>query len=68
MLDSPRSHADTTLRKISETREALLDITQDGDVSTSEIPDLKDVLSVFEEISAIQISLKNWIEKEGGKT
>ena len=52
-----------SLRKISETKELLLDITEDGVISEEERPSLKKVLRTLDEISAVTQSLKAWTQK-----
>ena len=52
-----------SLRKAAQTKELLLDITEDGVISEDEKPSLKRVLETLDEISAIAQSLKAWTEK-----
>lgn len=52
-----------SLRKVMETKELLLDITEDGVISEDEKPSLRRVLETLDEISAIAQSLKAWTEK-----
>lgn len=62
-LDRITIKAMASLRKISETKELLLDITEDGMISEEERPSLNRVLKTLDEISAIAQSLKVWTEK-----
>ena len=52
-----------TLRKAEETKDLLLNITEDGVISEDEKPSLKRVLETLDEISTIAQSLKAWTEK-----
>ena len=63
-LDRITIKAMASLRKISETKELLLDITEDGMISEEERPSLNRVLKTLDEISAIAQSLKVWTEKK----
>lgn len=62
-LDRITIRAMASLRKVSETKELLLDITEDGVISDEERPSLKRILATLDEISAIAQSLKVWTEK-----
>lgn len=62
-LDRITVRAMASLRKVSETKELLLDITEDGVISDEERPSLKRILATLDEISAIAQSLKVWTEK-----
>ena len=62
-LDRITVRAMASLRKISETKELLLDITEDGVISEEERPSLKKVLRTLDEISAVTQSLKAWTQK-----
>lgn len=62
-LDRITVKAMASLRKAAQTKELLLDITEDGVISEDEKPSLKRVLETLDEISAIAQSLKAWTEK-----
>ena len=62
-LDRITIKAMASLRKASETKELLLDITEDGVITDEERPTLKRILGTLDEISAIAQSLKVWTEK-----
>lgn len=62
-LDRITVKAMATFRKMAETKEILLDITEDGIVSANEKPELEAVMKNLDEVSAIAQSLKIWAEK-----
>lgn len=62
-LDRITVKALATLRKVSDTKDALLDITEDGIISDDEKPILSDILNVLEEVNEITANLKNWVKK-----
>lgn len=62
-LDRISIRALATFRKIGETRELLLDITEDGIISEDEKGDLNKVLENLEELEQIAQSLKLWVKK-----
>ena len=62
-LDRISVRALSTFRKIGETRELLLDITEDGIISEDEKGDLNRVLENLEELEQIAQSLKLWVKK-----
>lgn len=62
-LDRITIKAISTFRKITETREILLDITEDGKISENERPEFEIVMTTLNEISSIAQSLKVWAEK-----
>ena len=62
-LDRISIRALSTFRKIGETKELLLDITEDGVISEDEKGDLNKVLENLEELEQIAQSLKLWVEK-----
>lgn len=53
----------SVFRKIGETKELLLDITEDGVIEESEKTDLEKVLKNLEEVEQIAESMKLWIKK-----
>lgn len=53
----------STFRRISETREKLLDITEDGVISESEKGDLREIIEHMEELEKLAQSLKLWAAK-----
>lgn len=62
-LDRISLRALSAFRKVSETKELLLDITADGMIEESERPDLEKVLENLEELEQIAHSLKIWVKK-----
>ena len=62
-LDRISIRALSTFRKIGETKELLLDITEDGVISADEKGDLNKVLENLEELEQIAQSLKLWVKK-----
>ncbi len=62
-LDRITVKALSTFRKISETRELLLDITDDGKISEEEKPELQKILDTLDELVAVSQNLKVWVEK-----
>lgn len=53
----------SVFRKMGETKELLLDITEDGVIEESEKADLEKVLKNLEEVEQIAESMKLWIKK-----
>lgn len=64
-IDRITVKAMSTLRKITATKDALLDITEDGVIDESEKPILEDILKVLDEVNEVAASLKNWVKKNG---
>lgn len=62
-LDRITVKAMSTFRKMAETKEILLDITEDGIISEDEKADLQKVLEYLEELEEITQSLKSWVKK-----
>lgn len=62
-LDRITVKALATFRKISETKEILLDITEDGVISKEESPELEKILRNLDEVVGIAQNLKIWAEK-----
>ncbi|MFV0239533.1 MAG: XRE family transcriptional regulator [Lacrimispora sphenoides] len=62
-LDRITVKAMANFRKMAETKEILLDITEDGIISEDERPELDQVLKNLEDVVAIAQSLKIWVEK-----
>ena len=62
-IDRISIRALSTFRKIAETKELLLDITEDGVISDDEKEDLKKVLENLEELEQITQSLRMWVKK-----
>lgn len=52
-----------TFRKVSETKELLLDITEDGVISPEERGDMQKILETLEEMEQVTQSLKLWVKK-----
>lgn len=53
----------STFRKLGDTKELLLDITEDGVIDESEKEDMEKVLEDLEELEQITQSMKLWIKK-----
>lgn len=53
----------SAIRKLGETKELLLDITEDGVIDESEKDDMKKVLQSLEELEQIAQNMKLWIKK-----
>ena len=53
----------SSLKKINEAKESLLDITADGIISEEEKPELKKIIQTLDEVNGITQNLKNWIER-----
>lgn len=62
-LDRISIRALAAFKKISEIKETLLDITEDGIISEDETEDLKKILKTLDELSMVTQSLKVWVEK-----
>lgn len=62
-LDRITVKAMASLRKVAQTKELLLDITEDGVISNEEKPSLVKILKTLDEISAVAQSLRVWTEK-----
>ena len=62
-LDRIAIKALSSLRRVSETMELLLDVTEDGVVSDDEKDDMNTILSNLEELEQIAQSLKVWVKK-----
>lgn len=62
-LDRISIKALSTFRKIAGTKEALLDIVEDGVISESERPGLEEVISTLDEVNSITQELKAWVSK-----
>lgn len=53
----------SSLKKINEVKESLLDITADGIITEDEKPELKKIIQTLDEMHEIAENLKNWAEK-----
>ncbi len=62
-LDRISLKAISTFRKIAETKELLLDITDDGVISEDEKPVMQKVIFNLEELEQVAQSLKLWARK-----
>lgn len=62
-LDRISIRALSTFRKIGETKEMLLDITEDGIISDDEKGELDKVLQTLDELEQVARSLKLWVKK-----
>ncbi len=62
-LDRISVRALSIFRKIGETKDLLLDVTEDGVISEDEKGDLNKILESLEELEQITQSLKLWVKK-----
>jgi len=62
-LDRITIKALASFRRLSETKDILLDITEDGVISSNEKPELEKILSNLDEVAGVAQSLKAWVEK-----
>ena len=62
-LDRISIKALSTFRKLGETKELLLDITEDGAIDESEKPQLDKILGTLDELENVAQSLKIWVKK-----
>ncbi len=62
-LDRISIKALSTFRKLGETKELLLDITEDGVIDESEKPALDKILGTLDELEQVAQSLKLWVKK-----
>lgn len=62
-LDRIALRALSVFRRLGETRELLLDITEDGIISEEERPDLQKILKELEELEAVTQNLRIWVKK-----
>lgn len=66
-LDRISIKALSSFRKITETKESLLDIVEDGIITDDEKPKLDVILKNLDELAAVSQNLKIWIAKNLGK-
>ncbi|MCI9101369.1 MAG: XRE family transcriptional regulator [Lachnospiraceae bacterium] len=62
-LDRISIKALSTFRKLGETKELLLDITEDGVIDDSEKPQLDKIFGTLDELEQVAQSLKIWVKK-----
>lgn len=62
-LDRISIKALASFRKINQTKELLLNITEDGVISEDEKGDLATILSTLEELESVAQNLKIWVRK-----
>ncbi len=62
-LDRISLRALSTFRKLGETNELFLDITEDGVIDESEKPQLDKILRTLDELEQVAQSLKIWVKK-----
>lgn len=62
-LDRITIKALSAFRKLDETKEILLDITEDGVISEDEKPDMQKVLGDLEELETVAQNLRIWVKK-----
>ncbi|MEH2957793.1 helix-turn-helix transcriptional regulator [Candidatus Merdisoma sp. JLR.KK006] len=62
-LDRISIKALAAFRKLGETKDLLLDITEDGVIDESERPQLDKILGTLDELEQVAQSLKVWVKK-----
>lgn len=62
-LDRISIKALSIFRKLGDTKELLLDITEDGVIDESEKADMQKILENLEELEQVTQSLKLWVKK-----
>lgn len=62
-LDRITIKALSAFRKLDETKEILLDITEDGVISEDEKPDMQKVLDDLEELETVAQNLRIWVKR-----
>ena len=62
-LDRVSLKAISVFRKVGQTRELFLDITEDGVITEDEKGDLQKVLANLEELEGVTQNLKLWVKK-----
>lgn len=62
-LDRISIRALSTFRKLGQTKELLLDITEDGVIDESEKADMQKILETLEELESVAQNLKIWVKK-----
>ena len=62
-IDRISIRALSAFRKIGETKELLLDVTEDGIISDDEKADMEKILKNLEELEQIAQNLKVWVKK-----
>ena len=62
-LDRITIKALAAFKKLNETKEILLDITEDGVISEDEKPDMQKVLDDLEELEAVAQNFRIWVKK-----
>lgn len=62
-LDRISIKALSSFRKLSKTKEKLLDIVEDGVITEDEKPELNEIIKTLDELSEVSQSLKAWLEK-----
>lgn len=62
-LDRITLRALGAMKELKEAKEKLIDITADGVIDSSEVKDLEEILSIFDEMATVHNSLKTWYKK-----
>ncbi len=62
-LDRISIRAFIAFRKVEETKNLLLDITEDGAISEDEREDMQKILGTLSELEAVAQNLKVWVKK-----
>lgn len=65
-LDRISIRAFVAFRKVDETKNLLLDITEDGIISEDEREDMQKILDTLSELEAVTQNLKVWVKKNLG--
>lgn len=66
-LDRISLRALSSFRKITEVKESLLDIVEDGVISEDERPAMDKIIATLDELNEINQNLKVWLEKNTRK-
>jgi len=62
-LDRITLRALGAMKDLRVVKDTLIEITADGKIDETELQELEEILAVFDELSSIHNSLKNWYQK-----
>ena len=62
-IDRITVRAMSKIEKLKEAKDILLDITEDGIIDESEVPELTKVLDALDEVAKVAADLRMWVEK-----
>lgn len=62
-IDRITVRAMSKIGKLKEAKDILLDITEDGIIDESEVPELNKVLDALDEVAKVAADLRMWVEK-----